>query len=210
MWLVDMARGQSREHHGLDLWVCPSHATLARLLGTSERTVRRHIARLVREGWLRRVGRCAPGRAQTYELCVPSWITQEEIDAAQSASAWINRILGVGGGGLMTIGQMSEIGVLALIPLIGTRPANTAPSYRGRTCWAGVEYFTVDKNGDAWSCRTAKRFDEGALGNIFDGTLALAAAPSPCTYDICPCSATQSGHCRSVNAVFGQSGSSRL
>jgi len=47
---------------------------------------------------------------------------------------------------------------------------------------------TVDKNGDAWSCRTAKRFDEGALGNIFDGTLALAAAPSPCTYDICPCS----------------------
>ena len=74
-----------------------------------------------------------------------------------------------------------------LIPLIGKRPANTAPSYRGRTCWAGVEYFTVDKNGDAWSCRTAKRFDEGALGNIFDGTLALAAAPSPCTYDICPC-----------------------
>ena len=95
MWLVDMARGQSREHHGLDLWVCPSHATLARLLGTSERTVRRHIARLVREGWLRRVGRCAPGRAQTYELCVPSWITQEEIDAAQSASpGMLDRLTG--------------------------------------------------------------------------------------------------------------------
>ena len=33
----------------------------------------------------------------------------------------INRIVGVGGGGLMTIGQMSEVIVLALIPLIAVR-----------------------------------------------------------------------------------------
>jgi hypothetical protein len=79
-----------------------------------------------------------------------------------------------------------------LVQLIGRSPtsrdANIAPSYRGRTCWAGVDYFVVDKNGDAWSCRTAKRFNEGALGNIFDGTFAALAAPAPCTYDICPCS----------------------
>jgi nucleoside transporter len=37
--------------------------------------------------------------------------------AAQSAASAINKILGVGGGGLMTIGQMTEIAVLALIPL---------------------------------------------------------------------------------------------
>jgi hypothetical protein len=78
-----------------------------------------------------------------------------------------------------------------LVPLIGRKPtardANTAPSYRGRTCWAGVDYFVVDKTGEAWACRTAKRFDEGALGNIFDGTLALLTAPSACSYDICPC-----------------------
>jgi hypothetical protein len=40
----------------------------------------------------------------------------------------------------------------------------------------------------SWSCRTAKRFGEGALGNLFDGSFARMAAPAPCTYDICPCS----------------------
>lgn len=37
-----------------------------------------------------------------------------EVDFASA----INRVFGVGGGGLMTIGQMSEIAVLALIPLV--------------------------------------------------------------------------------------------
>jgi sulfatase maturation enzyme AslB (radical SAM superfamily) len=79
-----------------------------------------------------------------------------------------------------------------LVQLIGKSPtsrdANVAPSYRGRTCWAGVDYFVVDKDGDAWACRTAKRHDEGALGNLFDGSLTRLAAPAPCNYDICPCS----------------------
>lgn len=79
----------------------------------------------------------------------------------------------------------------ALVPLIGRRPtpreANVAPSYRGRRCWAGVEYFVVDKDGGAWSCRTAKRHGEGRLGNVYDGQVALAAGPAPCSYDICPC-----------------------
>lgn len=79
----------------------------------------------------------------------------------------------------------------ALIPLIGRRPtpreANVAPSYRGRRCWAGVEYFVVDKDGGAWSCRTAKRYGQGRLGNVYDGEVALAAGPTPCSYDICPC-----------------------
>ncbi|MCP3903746.1 MAG: nucleoside permease [Planctomycetes bacterium] len=46
---------------------------------------------------------------------------QRQHGAAESATAWINNIFGVGGGGLMTIGQMSEIGVLALIPLVAKR-----------------------------------------------------------------------------------------
>ncbi|MCH8822939.1 MAG: MFS transporter [Planctomycetes bacterium] len=46
---------------------------------------------------------------------------QRQSAAAQSATGWINNILGVGGGGLMTIGQMSEIAVLALIPLVAKR-----------------------------------------------------------------------------------------
>jgi MoaA/NifB/PqqE/SkfB family radical SAM enzyme len=67
------------------------------------------------------------------------------------------------------------------------REANLAPSYRGRRCWTGVEYFVLLQNGDAFSCRTARRFHEGFLGNVLDGTVKLWHEPRPCAYDICPC-----------------------
>ncbi len=67
------------------------------------------------------------------------------------------------------------------------REANLAPSYRGRLCWTGVEYFVLLQNGEAWSCRTARRFREGYLGNVLDGTIKLQRAPRLCVYDICPC-----------------------
>ncbi len=40
---------------------------------------------------------------------------------AQGLEQWINSIFGVGGGGLMTIGQMTEIAVLAFIPLFAKK-----------------------------------------------------------------------------------------
>ncbi len=43
---------------------------------------------------------------------------QRRATAAESLAQTINKILGVGGGGLMTIGQMAEIFVLAGIPLV--------------------------------------------------------------------------------------------
>jgi len=46
---------------------------------------------------------------------------QAGIEAMEDWARWINRIFGVGGGGLMTIGQMSEILVLALIPLVAKK-----------------------------------------------------------------------------------------
>jgi organic radical activating enzyme len=67
------------------------------------------------------------------------------------------------------------------------RQANLAPSYRGRTCWSGVEYFVLMQDGAAWSCRTAKRFRQGSLGNVHDGSFRLFGGPAPCAYDICPC-----------------------
>lgn len=67
------------------------------------------------------------------------------------------------------------------------REANLAPSYRGRLCWTGVDYFVLTQTGDAYSCRTARRFGEGHLGNALDGSFARRAAPLPCAYDICPC-----------------------
>lgn len=79
----------------------------------------------------------------------------------------------------------------ALKSLIGHEPtsreANVAPSYKGLVCWAGVDYFVADKDGSAWSCRTAKRDKQGQLGSIFDGSLKRWASPSACPYSICPC-----------------------
>lgn len=68
-----------------------------------------------------------------------------------------------------------------------SREANIAPSYRGRLCWTGVEYFALEQNGDAWSCRTARRFKQGYMGNVLKGTFKLKAAPARCPYNICPC-----------------------
>jgi organic radical activating enzyme len=65
--------------------------------------------------------------------------------------------------------------------------ANLAPSYRGRMCWAGVDYFVLDQRGNAFSCRTAKRFGEGYLGNVLAGDCQLHLQPERCRYDICPC-----------------------
>jgi molybdenum cofactor biosynthesis enzyme MoaA len=67
-----------------------------------------------------------------------------------------------------------------------TRAANMAPSYEGRRCYAGARYVVLTKEGDAWSCRTAKRVQEGYLGNVASG-VALLAGPRACPYTICPC-----------------------
>jgi len=69
----------------------------------------------------------------------------------------------------------------------GPRRANLAPSYFGRRCFAGVDYLVLDKDGDAWACRTAKRHGQGHLGNVFDGSVVRWTAPLPCPYHLCPC-----------------------
>ncbi|MCB9781274.1 MAG: radical SAM protein [Alphaproteobacteria bacterium] len=69
----------------------------------------------------------------------------------------------------------------------GPRDANLAPSYRGQRCWAGVDYFVIDKDGGAWACRTSKRHGEGFLGNVYDGTLVRWSDARPCPYGMCPC-----------------------
>jgi MoaA/NifB/PqqE/SkfB family radical SAM enzyme len=69
----------------------------------------------------------------------------------------------------------------------GPELANRAPSYLGRMCWAGVDYFTIDKTGEVWSCRTAKRHGKGRLGNIYDGSASRLVEPSACPWTICPC-----------------------
>lgn len=75
--------------------------------------------------------------------------------------------------------------------LLGEQPthwdANLAPSYKGLRCYSGVEYFVLDQHGDAYRCRTSKRFREGYLGNVLRESIRLLSEASPCPYDICPC-----------------------
>jgi organic radical activating enzyme len=66
------------------------------------------------------------------------------------------------------------------------RTANFSPSYEGRACYAGARYAVLDKDGHAFSCRTAKRFAEGYLGHVDTG-VQLHAGPRICPYNICPC-----------------------
>lgn len=86
---------------------------------------------------------------------------------------------------------------------VDPKVVNVAPSYRGLHCEAGAWYFTVDQNGDAWSCRTGKRHagpgsalhddetdepsDGAFLGNLADGSFRRRAHGGICDYDICPC-----------------------
>ncbi|MDG2381586.1 MAG: radical SAM protein [Pirellulaceae bacterium] len=68
---------------------------------------------------------------------------------------------------------------------------NRSPNYQGLHCEAGVWYFTVDQTGEAFSCRTGKRFlaenDQARLGNLTQGTFQLRKQGGPCPYTICPC-----------------------
>ncbi len=71
------------------------------------------------------------------------------------------------------------------------RTVNRAPSYEGLHCEAGVWYFTVDQSGEAYTCRTGKRFlevnDQARMGNLVDGTFKLRIRGGKCPYPICPC-----------------------
>ena len=98
---------------------------------------------------------------------------------------WFPQLYKVGGGVAAWPDEAALRAVIGDAP--GPREANTAPSYRGRRCWAGAAYFTVDKDGTAWSCRTAKRHGEGRLGNIYADDVVLREGPAPCPWEICPC-----------------------
>lgn len=116
----------------------------------------------------------------------------DRVDAARAAIEaaglkFFPQVMKIGGGTFDYVDDDRR----AVERLVGISPnprkANVAPSYRGRVCWTGAEYFVLTQRGDAWRCRTARRFDEGYLGNVHAGTFALHDGPAPCTYDICPC-----------------------
>ncbi len=75
--------------------------------------------------------------------------------------------------------------------LEGPGQMNRGYALKGHLCHAGSRYFIIHPKGDAFACYPAKRFGDGHLGNVFDGTLKLWSAPRPCPYDVCPCTVPQ-------------------
>ncbi|MBI68816.1 MAG: hypothetical protein CMJ38_02125 [Phycisphaerae bacterium] len=55
---------------------------------------------------------------QFYFVHTAPFVQQVQAGSEAGIATWINNIFGVGGGGLMTLGQMSEIVVLALMPIL--------------------------------------------------------------------------------------------
>jgi organic radical activating enzyme len=88
------------------------------------------------------------------------------------------------------------------------RTANFAPSYEGRRCWAGARYLVLAQDGEAWTCRTAKRHGQGRLGSASKGQVTLRPGPEVCPYPICPCAVPANrGMIEGVSARLATSGS---
>lgn len=75
--------------------------------------------------------------------------------------------------------------------LVGPGQMNRGYALQGRTCHAGSQYFIIHPRGDAFACYPGKRFGDGHLGNVFQGTLRLRGGPAPCPYEVCPCTVPQ-------------------
>lgn len=84
--------------------------------------------------------------------------------------------------------------------LDGPGQMNRGSALEGRLCHAGARYFVIHPRGDAFSCYPGKRFGDGRLGNVFQGTLALREGPAPCPYEVCPCTVPQN---RGIIEGFG-------
>lgn len=75
--------------------------------------------------------------------------TAEFLGKFQSGAAdWLNSIFGVGGGGLMTVGQISELFVLAVIPLIAKTVSRKSLLAVGLLAYA--LRMLLFMNGEAW------------------------------------------------------------
>lgn len=87
--------------------------------------------------------------------------------------------------------------------LVSPAGMNRGYCLTGRICHAGRRYFILTPKGEAFACYPGKRFGDGRLGNLFDGSLRLWDAPRPCPYEVCPCTVPQN---RGIVEGFGGKG----
>lgn len=64
---------------------------------------------------------------------------------------------------------------------------NAGFSMKGKTCYAGINYFIISPEGKCFSCYPGKRDETGYMGSIPDRDFAFRPEPQACPYDICPC-----------------------
>jgi MoaA/NifB/PqqE/SkfB family radical SAM enzyme len=64
---------------------------------------------------------------------------------------------------------------------------NAGYSLKGKTCYAGTNYFVVTPEGKCYSCYPGKRDESGYMGSIIAGDFKFREQPALCPYDVCPC-----------------------
>ena len=64
---------------------------------------------------------------------------------------------------------------------------NAGYSLKGKTCFAGMNYFVVTAEGRCYTCYPGKRDESGYLGCILTGDFKFREEPLRCPYEVCPC-----------------------
>ena len=90
---------------------------------------------------------------------------QASLGGEVGISSWINSIFGVGGGGLMTLGQMSEIIVLCLMPVLAVKFSRKALLAAGLTAYA-LRFLLFSNVGTITGVAT-----DAQLGMVIGGIL---------------------------------------
>jgi nucleoside transporter len=102
---------------------------------------------------------------QFYFVHTAPFVQQVQAGAGESIAAWFNSIFGVGGGGLMTLGQMSEIIVLACMPILAVKWSRKALLSIGLAAYA-LRFFLFSSVGTVVGTST-----DAQLGMIIAGIL---------------------------------------
>ncbi|MBT5409032.1 MAG: MFS transporter [Phycisphaerae bacterium] len=102
---------------------------------------------------------------QFYFVHTAPFVQQVQAGAGDSLAAWFNSIFGVGGGGLMTLGQMSEIAVLAFMPILAVKFSRKALLSIGLAAYA-IRFFLFSTVGTVVGTST-----DAQLGMVIAGIL---------------------------------------
>ena len=102
---------------------------------------------------------------QFYFVHTAPFLQQVQAGAGESLASWFNNIFGVGGGGLMTLGQMSEILVLGAMPVLAVKMSRKTLLSIGLVAYA-LRFFLFQSVGTIVGTAT-----DAQLGMVIVGIL---------------------------------------